>query len=96
MKPAQEEKSRPWVPKEASPGSCNNLQLSMIEWRLDYLQLNFGRVQRPPCSHHTLLLLQLIVQAYSFNRASEAVKFFIPWHSVAEQQQQSSCLFLLL
>ncbi len=40
MKSAQEEQSHPQAPKKASPGSCNNLQLSMIKWRLDYLQLN--------------------------------------------------------
>lgn len=48
MKSAQEEQSHPWAPKEASPGSCNNLQLSMIEWRLDYLQLSLEEYEDLP------------------------------------------------
>jgi hypothetical protein len=31
----EEEQSHPWVPKVVGPGSHNNLQLSVIEWRLD-------------------------------------------------------------
>jgi hypothetical protein len=54
MESAQEkEQSHPWVPKVAGPGSRNNLQLSVIEWRLDvYKDLHAVNTQ---CSSFSLL-----------------------------------------